>query len=233
MGLRQHGPLATVESLDDPDLPQGPGPVERLRHDPAHQLPQIPFAPGSGKGGMAEVIVDVEMGIVDPHRRPRSKGTKRTIWPVARHERQLAADPGHHVPKRWGRTLDTATEAMCMWLTESSTWRNKASSDSTGQRSQRPPPSSGRRHPHAPETNTQGSGSGKAPGRCRGPVGRSKKPQGTREKPVRSTGHDRPLLGAHDVGDTRRCATARGRCPPVTGRRRSSGEPVTTGCWFG
>ena len=70
-------------ALDHPDLPQRLGPVELAAGDVAGQVGQFEETPGRGDGGAADVVVDVEVGVVHPHR-------------VAQAERDLDQQPSEH-----------------------------------------------------------------------------------------------------------------------------------------
>ena len=94
MSLREQGPPTTTEPLDHPNLPQGLRAVELLRHHPSHEGPQLDLAARRREGGVAEVVVDVEMGVVHPDRAPEVERDEADDLPVAGDERELAP---HHV----------------------------------------------------------------------------------------------------------------------------------------
>ena len=116
------------QALDHPDLPQRPGAVELLRHDPAHQLAQVVVAARGGQGGVPQVVLELKVAVVDPHRAAEVEGDEADHLAVPGHERQLVgrASPVTSANGRAGPSK-MATEPMCMWLTASSTWRNDVS----------------------------------------------------------------------------------------------------------
>ena len=104
--LGQHGPAAVLEALDDPDLPERLGAVELLRHDPPDQLAQLALAPGGGQRGVAQVVLDVEVGVVHPDRPPQLEGDEADLLAVAGDEVELGLDHGHDVGVRRRRALE-------------------------------------------------------------------------------------------------------------------------------
>jgi hypothetical protein len=71
------------QSFDDPDLPQRLRPVELLTGDVPGQIGQLPEPAGAGHCRPPHVVLDVELGVVDPHR-------------VAESERHLDQPPPEH-----------------------------------------------------------------------------------------------------------------------------------------
>ena len=63
-----------LQPLDDPDLPQRLGAVELAAGDVAGQVGQLPQAARAGDGGAPDVVVDVEVGVVDPDRVAQPEG---------------------------------------------------------------------------------------------------------------------------------------------------------------
>ena len=90
--LRDERPLASSEAFDHPRLPQRPMPVELLRHQPPHQGVEIRFRAGRWQRGMADVVLEVEMRVVDPHRPAQPARHETHLLPVAGDHRQLARD---------------------------------------------------------------------------------------------------------------------------------------------
>ncbi len=98
------------ETLDDPHLPQRPRPVELVTRDVTGQVGQLPEAAGARHGGQTDVVVEVEGGVVDPHR----------VAQAERHLDQAAAEhrgageslgdpllhPGERVPARDRRRVE-------------------------------------------------------------------------------------------------------------------------------
>ena len=60
--------VAVVQALHDVDLPQGPGAVERHPDDGPRQVGQLAGAARRGEHVPADVVVEVEVGVLDPQR---------------------------------------------------------------------------------------------------------------------------------------------------------------------
>jgi hypothetical protein len=92
VGLRQDGEAAVRESLDDPELPERLVAVEPLREDAAGQVAQLLLAAGLGQRGLAHVVVEVEVRVVDPDRTALAQRHERELLPVAGHEVEPALE---------------------------------------------------------------------------------------------------------------------------------------------
>jgi hypothetical protein len=66
MDLADHREATALESLHDPGFPQGLRVVEGLRHDPRRELLQLLVAARPRQARVAHVVVQIELGIVDP-----------------------------------------------------------------------------------------------------------------------------------------------------------------------
>ena len=66
--LRHHGLVPALEAVDQVELPQRAGAVERARHDPRHLLGQLRVAAGRRQRQLADVVLEIEVRIVDPVR---------------------------------------------------------------------------------------------------------------------------------------------------------------------
>ena len=66
--LAERGDVAALEPVDQPDLPQRAGAVERDGDEMAGQLAQLLHACRAGHGDVAQVPVEVEVGVLDPDR---------------------------------------------------------------------------------------------------------------------------------------------------------------------
>ena len=66
--LGQIGDPAAFQTLDEPQLPQRSGPVERVGHQPPDQI--LEFAPAARRRNRdaADVVVDVQGGVLDQPR---------------------------------------------------------------------------------------------------------------------------------------------------------------------
>ena len=98
--LGQDGPAVVLESLDDPDLPEGLRPIELLGHDPPDELAQLGLAARCRQRGVAQVVLDVEVGIVHPDRPAELEGDEAHLLAVARHQVELGLDHVDHVGER-------------------------------------------------------------------------------------------------------------------------------------
>ena len=94
VGLRQHGHPATLEALDEVDLPQRPVRVEPARHDPPGQLAELVQGARAGQRGAAYVVGEVEVLVVDPDRVGQAARHPAYVLAVAGHERDPVVDVG-------------------------------------------------------------------------------------------------------------------------------------------
>lgn len=86
VGLVDQGEAARLEALDKPYLPQGLGAIEALGEDPGGEAAQLIRRAGRRESGVANVIGDVEVGVVDPQRAPHLHPRHRQLLPVAGNE---------------------------------------------------------------------------------------------------------------------------------------------------
>ena len=68
--------LPPSQTLDDEELPQRAGAVERIEHEQAGEVEQLAARAGSGQGDAADVEVDVEVGVVGPDRGAEPGGVR-------------------------------------------------------------------------------------------------------------------------------------------------------------
>ena len=117
------------EPLDQVDLPERPGPVELARHEAADELAQLRVRAGSGQGGAADVVVELEARVVDPHRQPEVPGTSRIF---CRYRGTPASRSPISATKRSGSKPGVSSKVMrpptCIGVVDSSMKRNDASS---------------------------------------------------------------------------------------------------------
>ena len=104
--LGQHGPAPVLEALDHPDLPERLGAVELLGHHPADQLAELALAARGGQRGVAQVVLDVEVRVVDPDRTPQLEGDEADLLAVARDQVELGVHHGDDVAEGRRRTLE-------------------------------------------------------------------------------------------------------------------------------
>ena len=67
VGLRQQRPASVLETLNDPDLPQWMLSIERPAGNVRDHLAELARATRRGTADAADVVVDVEVRIFDPH----------------------------------------------------------------------------------------------------------------------------------------------------------------------
>src|SRR5215210_5316734 len=86
MGLRDEREAITLEPLDEPDLPQRLLLVERLgEHSPGKRA-QRSLVARLGQPGVADVVAEVEVRVVDPARQADTERRRNHALAVARHE---------------------------------------------------------------------------------------------------------------------------------------------------
>jgi hypothetical protein len=79
------GALAATQAIDDDELPQRPGAVERVARDEAGQIEQLAHRARLGQCHPAHVVAEVEVGVVDPHRRAQVHRRRLHTLAQARH----------------------------------------------------------------------------------------------------------------------------------------------------
>ena len=90
--LQDQGPPTVLETLHHPGLPERPVTVELLRHQPADELLELGVAAGCGEGRVPEVVLESEVGIVDPDRPAQLQRDEAHHLSVPRHRRELGRD---------------------------------------------------------------------------------------------------------------------------------------------
>ncbi len=111
MDLREQRPALALQALDRPQLPQRLVAVEVLGEDAGGHLAQLLLASGLGDGGVAQVVVEAEVRIVDPHGRPDGERNGADLLAVAGHEAELAGDHRAELIERRWRPLEDADAA--------------------------------------------------------------------------------------------------------------------------
>ena len=103
VGLRDQREAVVLQSLDQPHLPQRLGAVELLGEDPRGQAPQLLPVARRGQRGVADVVLEVEVRVVDPHRAPAVQRGVGELVAVARDQVQPPADLFEEVlhRRRW------------------------------------------------------------------------------------------------------------------------------------
>src|SRR4029453_17935339 len=72
--LGDDGDVTVLETLDDPQLPQRAAPIEWTPGDLGRQLGELVEAPRRGYRGPPAVIVEIEVGVLDPARAVDAEG---------------------------------------------------------------------------------------------------------------------------------------------------------------
>ena len=92
MGLGDHRDPVPLQALDQVHLPQRPAVVQRPGHQPGRQVAQLLVAARLGQGRAADVVGDVEVGVVDPDRTGQPARHLDHLLPVAGHQGQPLLD---------------------------------------------------------------------------------------------------------------------------------------------
>ena len=92
VNLGDQRPPTTGEPLDHPHLPQRAVPIELHGHQPAHQVVQLLLPAGRRQRRVADVVGEVEVRVVDPHRPPELARHEPHLLAIPRQQRQLAGD---------------------------------------------------------------------------------------------------------------------------------------------
>jgi hypothetical protein len=106
VSLEDQREAVVLQPLDQPVLPQRLGPVELLGGDPGGEQEQLLLAAGRGQRGVAHVVLEVEAGVVDPHRPPGLQRRRGQPLAVARDQVQATADVVEVVVERRRRALE-------------------------------------------------------------------------------------------------------------------------------
>ena len=101
--LADDGEARFSQPFDQPHLPKRLVPIERLREQAADQLLQLGFSARRRQSGVAHVVLEVELGLVDPDRPALLERNEHHALPVARDLLQPRLDQREEVPirRRW------------------------------------------------------------------------------------------------------------------------------------
>ena len=97
---------SVADLVDEPDLPQRLLAVELLREHAPGEPAQLLVARGRRQRGVAHVVADVEVRVVDPHGRDGAERREREPLAVARDEVQAGVDVRDEVVVRRRRALE-------------------------------------------------------------------------------------------------------------------------------
>ena len=89
--------VATVDALDEPELPQRMVAIEDLLHEPLGERDQLAARSRRGEPGEVHVARDVELRVVDPDRATQAERDVLDAAAEARDERQPGPDEVPHV----------------------------------------------------------------------------------------------------------------------------------------
>src|SRR6266566_3781906 len=92
VGLGDQREAVVPQTLDQPHLPQGLGAIELLGEDPRGEAAQLVPAAGRGQRGVADVVLEVEARVIDPHGPPAVERGVGELVAVARHQVQAQAN---------------------------------------------------------------------------------------------------------------------------------------------
>ena len=93
--LHDREALAALETFRDPELPERPRAVERLRDQPPDQALQLPFVARPRQRGVAHVVLELEVRVVHPDRMVLD-GDQGEALPVARQPMEARRHVGAH-----------------------------------------------------------------------------------------------------------------------------------------
>jgi hypothetical protein len=86
VSLRDQREAVPGQTLDQPDLPQRLRAVEALGEDATGEQAQLLEPAGVRQRGVADVVLDVEVRVVDPERTPGLERREGQLLAVARHQ---------------------------------------------------------------------------------------------------------------------------------------------------
>ena len=81
-----------LEALDEPQLPERLRAVELLGEDPRGEVAQLLLGAGRRQGGLADVVIEVQVGVVDPDRAPLAERDEAELLAKARDEVEARLD---------------------------------------------------------------------------------------------------------------------------------------------
>ena len=94
MALCDDREAIALDAVDEPHLPDRLRAVEPLREDPRREVPELLLRARRRQGGVADVVVEVELGVVDPYRPALPVGDEPQLLAEPRHQLASPASPG-------------------------------------------------------------------------------------------------------------------------------------------
>ena len=76
-----------LDAFDEPDVPQGPTPVQADLGQPGHQLAQLPGAAGGRHGDAMQMVIQMEIGVGHQQRLVQPEGHLLELHGELRHQR--------------------------------------------------------------------------------------------------------------------------------------------------
>ncbi len=92
MALSDDREAVSLEALGEPHLPERLGSVELLGEDPRREDPQLLLRAGRRQRSLAHVVVEIEVGVVDPDRPALAEGDEAQLLAEAGDEVEAGAD---------------------------------------------------------------------------------------------------------------------------------------------
>ena len=106
VNLGDERPPLPRQTLDHPQLPERLAPIENLREDPPGEVAKLVASAGRRDRGVADVVQDLEVGIVDPDGSSDARRREADLLAVTRHERELGRDEADNLAVRRRGTLE-------------------------------------------------------------------------------------------------------------------------------
>ena len=111
--FRHERPVAAVETVDHPHLPQRLVPVELLRHHSADEIAELTIAPGRRERAVPEVVAEVEVRIVDPQRPAELQRHEPHLLAVRAAPRAACPRPSPRNPRTGARARRRSPPSRC------------------------------------------------------------------------------------------------------------------------
>jgi hypothetical protein len=101
MDLGHDGGLPALDPFDEHELPQGLRPLQRSAREVPDEVRELAQAPGRGDGGAAQVVVEVERGILDPVRLGEPERILDETAPQGREQVEAPLEDAPHHREEW------------------------------------------------------------------------------------------------------------------------------------
>src|SRR4051794_16479433 len=92
MALADDRKALALEALHEPHLPERLGAVELLGKEASGERAQLVLGARGRERGMADVVIEVQVGVVDPDRTALAERDEADLLAEARHEVKARAD---------------------------------------------------------------------------------------------------------------------------------------------